>query len=76
MSSLSGQLTSCLELVINFCNKAHEHYGINYLWMLWNMDKLRAFDGQIYTIAIYDSRPYILLHCQKIKQKVMLIMVL
>ena len=46
------------ELIMNFCNKAYEHNGINYFWSVKTslevFDKLQAFEKPFLTVDIYD----------------------
>ena len=62
------------ELIINYCNKAYEHSGVNYFWSVKNslevLDKLHAFDKPVQTVDSYDfSTLYTTLPHDLIKQK-------
>ena len=77
-TKLSVLLTSALsklkELIMNYCNKAYEHNGINYFWSVKNslevLDKLQAFEKPFETVDSYDfSTLYTTLPHYLIKQK-------
>ena len=71
---LTTALSKFKELIINYCNKAYEHSGVNYFWSVKNslevLDKLHAFDKPVQTVDSYDfSTLYTTLPHDLIKQK-------
>lgn len=71
---LTNTLTTIKNLVVNFCNKAHENSGINYFWSVKNslevLDKLQAHVGPFESLQSFDfSTLYTTLPHDLIKKK-------
>ena len=71
---LTTALSKLKEIIMNYCNNAYEHNGINYIWSVKNslevLDKIQTFEKPFETVDSYDfSTLYTTLPHYLIKQK-------